>query len=173
MFSNPVVVKILITMLTFLSMLFPNSKGLVGLRQQFENTPSRCMPIIVEAVKEKDVQTVEGYMCKNIRDNKEDLAGEIQALYDCIEGDIVEIGWKYGNAGYSESQQDGRAIMQESIDIDIKTTVDTYTIGIIWEKINNFQPEETGIRNFTIITLDPLERLYSIQATEGLERWHE
>lgn len=173
LFSNPVFVKIIVSLLSILSVIFPNSKNLITMRQQYENDPAKWLPIIVEAIKENDVKTVEDLMCKNIKDNTEDLSGEIQALYDCIEGDIVSIEWEYRGGGYSEQHRDGRVISQEGLSIYITTTVDDYEIGVTWEIINNFQPEEAKIRNFTLITIEPLERLYSICATDGIRCWHE
>ncbi len=174
MLFNTVIARILIAILTFLSVVFPNNKGLTSTRQQYENSSSKWAPIIMEAVKEKDVKTVESLMCKNIKDNTKDLSGEIQALYDCIEGDIVSIDWQYRGGDYSETHRDGKSISQVCFEIIINTTVDEYSIGITWETVNNFQPDETKIRNMGLIfRQEPYERLYIIRATEGVFCWHE
>lgn len=174
LFSNPIFVKIIVTILTFLSTLFPTNKNLIGMRQQYENNPDRCVPILIKAIEENDVETLESYMCKNIKDNTDNLPGEIRKLLDCIEGDIVTIEWGYSGGGTNMKQQDGRVISQVGFEINIKTTVDDYSIGFMWEEINNFQPEETGIRLMDLIKdYEPYEKLYNISATEGIMVWHE
>lgn len=172
--STSVFARILAVIISILSLMFPNNKDLIGMRQQYENDPAKWAPIIMDAIKENDVKTVEDLMCKNIKDNTDDLSGEIQALYDCIEGDIVSIEWEYRGGGYSESQRDGRKILQEGFSIYITTTADDYAIGFGWEIINNFQPDEAKIRSMGLVkNYEPYERLYLITATEGIRCWHE
>lgn len=164
--------KIIAFIMTVLMALFPNA--FLVQRQQRDNSPEIWGPKIIEAIQEDDVEALENMMCLNIRQNVENLPEQIQYLYDCIEGEIITIEWDYGGDSYSESQQDGKAIAQVGIDIQITTTADQYFIGITWETVNNFQPEETKIRNIGLVkNYWPYDRLCLIQATDGLSCWHE
>ncbi len=180
-----IIVRIIIALLTFVSTVFPNNQNLSYIRQQYEyelismeqfseRNSEKWAPVIMEAIKEKDVKTIQSQMCQNIKDNTEDLPGEIRKLLDCIEGDIVSTEWVYRGGGADMKQRDGRVISQVGFDINIKTTVDDYSVGFMWETVNNFQPEETGIRLMDLIKdYEPYEKLYNISATEGIMVWHE
>lgn len=157
-----------------LLVLFPNSKNLTVLRQERDNRMEIWAPKIVEAIETKDVAALEDMMCLNIKQNTKNLPKEIQNFYDSIEGDILDIYWEPGlGSSYSESQQDGRQIVQYDFDVRITTTKTKYTAGIWWESVNNFQPEETKIRNIGLIYDDTYERVYRIAATNGIGSWHE
>ena len=73
--------------LIFLSTIFPNNKGLMVYRQTMENGLDIYGPVIVEAVKNKDVETLKGLMCANIKKNVPNLDEKILEMYNLIEGD--------------------------------------------------------------------------------------
>lgn len=138
---------------------------------------------VIYAVENKDASAIEAVMCKNIKDNFDDLTGEINKMLSCIEGDIESITWETGG-GYSESDGRGNSITQNHQDYEIITTEGVYGISIVVETYNSFSSDELGIR---AIALDSLikntnpnisreyvygETLYDISATEGVKDWH-
>lgn len=139
---------------------------------------------VIYAVENKDASAIEAVMCKNIKDNFDDLTGEINKMLSCIKGDIESITWETGG-GYSESDGRGNSITQNHQDYEIITTEGVYGISIVVETYNSFSSDELGIR---AIALDSLikntnpnisreyvygETLYKIFATEGIKEWHD
>ncbi len=138
---------------------------------------------VIYAVENKDASALEAVMCKNIKDNYDDLTGEINTMLSLIEGDVNSITWKRLGA-YSESDGKGKSITQNNQNYDIVTSKGVYGISIVIETSNSFSPDEIGIRGITLYTLekntDPDssreyiygETLYDISATEGIKEWH-
>ena len=139
---------------------------------------------VIYAVENKDASAMEAVMCKNIKDNYDDLTGEINTMLSYIEGDIESISWETGG-GYSESDGRGNSITQNHQDFEIITTECVYGISVVVETYNSFSSDELGIR---AIALDSLikntnpnisreyvygETLYKIFATEGIKEWHD
>lgn len=139
---------------------------------------------VIYAVENKDASAMEAVMCKNIKDNFDDLTVEINKLLSCIEGDIENITWETGG-GYSESDGRGNSITQNHQDYEIITTEGVYGISVVVETYNSFSPNELGIRAIGLYTLikntNPNisreyvygETLYKIFATEGIKEWHD
>lgn len=139
---------------------------------------------VIYAVENKDAFAMEAVMCKNIKDNFDNLTVEINKMLSYIEGDIESITWETGG-GYSESDGRGNSITQNHQDYEIITTEGVYGISIVVETYNSFSSDELGIR---AIALDSLikntnpnisreyvygETLYKIFATEGIKEWHD
>lgn len=154
---------------------FPN-------RQTMNN--EKVAKAVIYAVENKDASAMEEVMCKNIKDNYNDLTGEINKMLSYIEGDVENITWKR-SGGYSESDGKGNSISQNYQDYDIFTTKGVYGISIVIETHNTFSPEELGIRSISLFTLikNPNpdssreyvfgESLCKISATEGIQDWHD
>ena len=141
---------------------------------------------VIYAVENKDASAIEKYMCQNIKDNFDDLTGEINTMLSYIEGDIENITWEsYG--GYYESDGNGKAVKQNNQSFEIFTTNGVYGIGITLETDNSFNPDELGIRTISLFTkvenTNPHssksypyvygESLYKIFATEGIGEMHD
>lgn len=140
---------------------------------------------VIYAVENKDASAMETVMCKNIKDNYDDLTGEINTMLSYIEGDIENITWKtFG--GYYENDGKGNFARQNDQSYEIFTTSGVYGISITLETDNSFAPEEKGIRTISVFTkvenTDPHssrsypyvfgESLYKIFATEGIGELH-
>lgn len=138
---------------------------------------------VIYAVENKDASALEAVMCKNIKDNYDDLTGEINNMLSLIEGDIESITWKkFG--GYYENDGNGKSINQNAQSYDIFTTEGVYGFSVIIETDNSFSLEELGIRGIALhteikntdssIPNDYVygEFLYDISATEGIEEMH-
>ncbi len=171
------------TILIFLSTIFPNNKGLMMYRQERDNGLDIYGPVIVEAVKTKDVEMMKGLMCANIKRNVQDLDGKIREMYALIEGDYISSEWdEYGvnSSSHSMSREAG-TIVQEAFNMKLMTTEKQYHIAAVWETVNNIQPEETRIRAIYLEYYLPKDengitrtvRIYAIEATDGIGSWHE
>lgn len=139
---------------------------------------------VIYAVENKDASAMEAVMCKNIKDNFDNLTEEINTMLSYIEGDIESITWKRLGA-YSESDGRGNSITQNNQNYDIFTSKGVYGISIVVETQNSFSSDELGIRAISLYTLikntNPDssreyvygEPLYDISATEGIKEWHD
>lgn len=138
---------------------------------------------VIYAVENKDASAMEAVMCKNIKDNYDDLTREINNMLSYIEGDIEKITWKrYG--GYFVNDGKGNSITQNDQSYDIFTSEGVYGFTIIIETNNSFSSEELGIRAIALHTevknTDPNiskdyiygEFLCDISATEGVNEMH-
>ena len=175
--------RFLAMVLIFLSTIFPNNKSLMIYRQSNENGLDIYGPIIVEAVKNKDVAALKELMCANIKKNVPNLDAKILEMYNLIEGDYISSEWdEYGvnSSSHSMSREAG-TIVQEAFNMKLLTTAKYYHIAAVWETINNIQPEETRIRAIYLEYYLPKDengitktvRIYAIEATDGLMAWHE
>jgi len=128
--------------------------------------------VVLDAIKTRNIDAIEAYMCKNIKDHVPNLKGEIGSFIDAIQGDITGFKKRASNgSGYSSSRG---AIEQKDSAWDITTTVTTYYLVIVWEIYNNFAFEERGIRSIGITaTLDDGQKIREgISATEGIWSSH-
>ncbi len=164
----------IIWFLAFLLTFFPNWGSVQYEYLQLTNHTDIAAPKIIDAMKKKDIDTLEGMMCLNIKQNTENLHVKIGELIESIDGEIIEITREISNGSYIGKQQDGRSLIQAGMGFHIRTStsVGTYYLGVMWETANNFESKETGIRNIGL--LDPNGYLLSrIYATEGIGEWHD
>ena len=141
---------------------------------------------VIYAVENKDAAKMEEVMCKNIKDNHEDLTAEINKMLSYIEGDVENITWeRFG--GYFENDGNGKSIKQNDQRYDIFTTKGVYGFIVVLETDNSFSPDEIGIRAICLYTqienTEPIssqvykyihgESLYDISAVEGVNKMHD
>jgi len=151
--------KIIISILTFLLMLFPNWSGLLAEYQFRTFDMDTSVSMVMDAISAKDIGTIETMMCLNIKQNILDLPDEIGKLINAIDGSIVEISpWR---RNYSSTTANGRERLYfEQIKLDFKTSEKEYSLGIMWGIVNSLAPKEIGIRR--IVLTDP-----SLFGTDG------
>ena len=175
--TGTAIAKIVSVLLPILLALFPNSTSLISIDQQINNNSTIAASKIIAAFEERDSKALEDLMCNNIKIKTENLKSKIGEMFSCIEGEAVESSYDTGSHSFSADHGNGKQILQTSIDITIKTTQKEYDIGVVWETINTFQTEETGIRSIVLqeksTTDNTFKELYVIQATEGISEWHE
>ena len=138
---------------------------------------------VIYAVENKDASAMEAVMCQNIKDNFDDLTGEINTMLSYIEGDIESITWE-SFGGYYENDGKGNFAKQNDQSYEIFTTTGVYGIILTIETANSSAPEETGIRAIGLQKLKENpntnssykyifdENLYKIFATEGIGELH-
>jgi hypothetical protein len=162
--------KFYIGLMAFLLMLFPNSGSLQYNYLVQTNHTNIAAPKIISAMKAKDIDALEELMCRNIKDNVNNLSVEISKLMDSIDGEIINSSWE--NIGdYNENRGNGKAILQVNLVICLSTSMNTYHLGVMWETANSFAKEEAGIRNIGL-SVDS-HTLVLITATEGVGEWHD
>lgn len=168
-----VIAKIIISIMAFLFILFPNNGSLQYNHLIQTNGTNIVAPKIVEAIKERDIDTLEEMMCLNIKQNTENLPEKIGELLDAIDGEIIEITYKLTGTNYSSSRPEG-SMVQDSMKFYIKTSTSegTYRLSVVWEIANTFAIEETGIRGTGLTDPDGYF-LTNILATEGVGCWHD
>lgn len=165
--------KIIISIVAILLIFFPNNKSLISYNQQITYNSAIGAERIIEAFKNEDVAALEELMCQNIKNNVENLPDKIQGLFDAIDGEIIEATYESRGGSYSGSNPGKGSITQSGVFIYITTTTGKYDIGVWWETVNTYQPEETGIRSIAIIVPSTLKLLGKISATEGVGNWHD
>lgn len=139
---------------------------------------------IIYAVENKDASAIEAVMCKNIKDNFDDLTGEINKMLSCIEGDIESITWKSFGSRYI-NDGNGKSLKQNSQNYTIITSKGAFSLSLTVETDNSFAPDELGIRTIALHKLikNPDSNssyeyisdgvLYKIFATEGIGEMHD
>lgn len=139
---------------------------------------------IICAVENNDASAMESVMCKNIKDNFDDLTGEINTMLSYIEGDIESITWESGGGCYINDGK-GKTIKQNDQSYIIVTTKGVYGFSVVIETDNSFASDELGIRAIAlhskIRNTNPNdsrdyvygESLYRIFATEGVKELHD
>jgi len=167
--------KIILSVLTFLLMLFPNCTRLQVEYLSRELARDLTEANIVRIINTHDVPALEALMCGNIKQSVPDLRGKIGEFFDAIDSEIN--AFTLGSKGtYSADHGNGKSLRQKVIQINFETPSGFYAIVSTWETYNSFQPNEMGIRAITIGEIVPpstATMLYDIRATNGVGEWHE
>ena len=110
--------KIVVGILAFLLWIFPNDLGLRAMYQQRSFNMDNSICGVVEAINKSDANALEAMMCLNIKQNVEDLQGEIDKILDAIDEVIDSYSW---TKGYSrDSKADGERLYYQSVDISFR-----------------------------------------------------
>jgi len=167
------VTSIILSILTVLLMLFPNSTRLQVESRKRILARDFTGENIVRIINERDNDALEELMCGNIKQNMSDLSDKIEELFDIIDGEIIDFKWETFS-GYYENHANGKSISQKDYRLDFSTATGSYRIRGIMEYFNSFQPKEMGIRSITLRD-DPSasEWVVQIRATNGVGEWHE
>lgn len=112
---------------------------------------------IMDAIENRDIDALEAMMCQNIKDNVENLPEKIGEFIDTLPGEIIK--WELDtNPSFSTYEKNGKGKVIQEIEIEaiVYTTVGgPYEVSVIWQFINNYQPEELGIRTFELLDKNP------------------
>jgi len=167
--------KAILSILTFLLMLFPNCTRLqVEYRQRIVNR-DLTEANIVRIINAHDVDALETLMCGNIKQNVQDLRDKIGEFFNAFDSEIS--AFTLGSKGtYSANHGNGKSLHQVVTQINFDTPSGSYGIVYMWETYNSFQPNEMGIRSITLAEVVPpstVTILYDISATNGIGEWHE
>jgi len=164
--------KIIIGILAFLLWLFPSWKSVLADYQSRTFDSTKAATAVIDAITARDVAALEAMMCKNIVDNVSDLPGEIGKLYDAI-GDLNGVTTRWSMGVYSGSRDGGKRISQSILEIHFSNSDGDFAVFISWETVNNFSPDEKGIRSIALFDKELHANAYEITATEGTVGWHD
>ena len=165
--------KIILSVVTFLLMLFPNCTRLQVEHRTRILARDFTGSNIVRIINERDIDAMKALMCLNIKQNTLNLSDKIEELFDAVDGEIIEFTWKT-SGGFSGNHGNGKSLAQKHYTLDFATSTKSYRIIGICEYHNSFQPKEMGIRSMTLA--DPptsLIAVVQIRATNGIGEWHE
>ncbi len=170
--------KILISVLAFLLTIFPNNSTLLGNYQELQFIGVKSVnEIIVKAVKEKNADLIYELYCPYYKENVEDLHRKLNELFDCIDGEILEVSG--GGRGSESSKNNGKYYYHNRMwNINFKTdTYDeatavgthgdiNYTLYVSWTISDTRNPEYVGLRSLMLCdeTVFPHEIIYIIIA---------
>ncbi len=158
-----------IAFMAFLLVLFPNWGNLQFTYLQQTNNITRTE--FISIIDNKDVDTLEKKMCKNIKDNVPELRNEISKMLDAVDGKIDSASFDTG-ASFTGNREDGRAIHQSTKHFYFVTVKGTHYKGhILFETANSFNKEEAGIRQIALYSGEV--KLGIITATDGILNWHD
>ena len=119
---------------------------------------------VIVSVEKRDVDALERMMCKNIRDNEDDLRAKIQLLYDGIDGDVKGIDWDTPYEGSISTTY-------KTIDIffTVTTSKDVYYLSTTWIFQNAKAPDSKGIYYIALrrAAAEPGDNIVEIEATDG------
>jgi len=134
----------------------------------------KSVAAVISAFKTRDINAIEAFMCKNIKDNVLDLRGEIGKMIDAMQGEIISYSATSGGAGFNGSSG-GRRIEQTMAASNITTSAGNYKLSMLWETYNNFSLAERGVREISLYLMlgDGYEILARFEATDGGFKMHD
>lgn len=147
--------KIIVSILAFLLTFFPNSAFLLSNYQNLSFLGKATInDIIVEAINNDDVYTIEGLLSQHTKENGENLNQKIKELIAAIDGDIVDYR-EHGSGGGGEYSNSGVSVKDENWKIHIKTdTNKEYLVCVSWVIVNTNNSEKVGMKTLRLIDTD-------------------
>lgn len=144
-------IKIIVSILAFLLIFFPNNSFLLSNYQQLSFLGEDAITdMIVEAIKNNDADTIEGMLSQHTKENGENLKQKIKELIGAIDGNIIEYQ-EHGSGGDGEYSDNGVSIKDKSWNILIKTdTNEEYLVGVSWIIVNTIHPEKVGMKTLCL-----------------------
>jgi len=141
--------QIIAGILSFLLMIFPWSGTLLSLYQS-ASFPGEKVVIqnIVDAINARDIDAIEAMFSLDTKQNTANLRGNIGALIDAVDGEIIS---ETQHSGYaSDESGTGKAISRRSWARRLKTAMQTYILDISWTIVNTSAPREVGLNSLTL-----------------------
>ena len=138
--------KIIAFFMSILIMLFPNAT--IDLQQQRENDINKWIPIVEEAIYNKDVSATMDFMCEALRQD-EFLPKKIQQLYQLIDGTPMAIEWEKSISASNETRSYIAYHLNFTTDME-----HMYSITLEWQTVDLEKPEWTKCVGYSLDTLD-------------------
>jgi len=171
--------KFIAGIIAFLLTFFPNSLFLQASYQSHTFDRGATAHAVVDAIETRNVEALADMMCKSIKTGEPDLPGEIQRLYNIIDNanidDETEITWEWMGS-YNKSDGTGKRIAQTYLVIFFPSVGGDYLLNFCWETVNNFAPDERGIRFVSFAFRGPIPTgMYDfcLRAAKGVGEWHD
>jgi len=137
--------KFLAGILTFLLWIMPWWTGLYNTRNRLAFDATAICNEVIRCVKTRDTTTLESMMRPWLKNNEGNLSGKIEALLDCIDGDIIEI-----RISDMEGTRNTDGIYSVERIIIIKTAGVLYNLRVYYDVTNSKNSKDVGISWFQL-----------------------
>lgn len=142
--------KIIISIVSFLLVLFPFSSTLLATQQQLSFPGvQEITNDIVEAIKSNDIGAIENMLSEETKQKIEDTKKEIGAFFQTIDGQVVKT-MSIGGGGETSESGSGYVYKVKTWGLKIETTQNTYRIMITWVIADTKWPEHCGLVGITL-----------------------
>ena len=139
----------IIKILAFLLTMFPSCGTLLAPYQSL-TYPGQIVvtDCIMNAIETGDITALEDMISISSKENMEDLPGNLTAIINSIDGEVVEYS-SLGTSDYDKSNY-GSQISRRSWKIIFNTATEAYRLDVTWIVVNNHEPEEVGMRSMSL-----------------------
>jgi len=142
--------KFLAGILTFLLWLMPWWTGLYNAREKLTFDMTAVCNKVIRSVENHDVATLESMMRPWIKNNVVNLTGKIEALLDCIDGEITRSG-----INSSEGTSNNNGIYRVGKSVYFYTAKDLYNIRVEYDVTNSKNKSDVGISWLKLVVAKP------------------
>lgn len=120
-----------------------NSNEAGGLIMIEEQKADERMEKIISAIKANDKEALKLLFSKIAIDESDDFDGEVDSLFDFIQGDIIS--WKRDGWGSDESIADGKKSLMIRPGFKVVTDVEEYMLFLIDYAVDTIDPDNEGV----------------------------
>ncbi len=142
--------KIIISIVSFLLILFPFSSTLSATYQQL-TFPGvhEITNNIIDAVKSNDIQAIEEMLSEEAKQRMENPQKAIREFLKAFDGEVIEARYLQSAGGETSSGM-GYVYKVETWKIEVKTSQSTYLIWVTWVIADTRGPKEVGLAGMTV-----------------------
>lgn len=155
--------KIIISIVSFLLVLFPFSSTLSGAYQQL-TFPGvhEITNDIIDAVKSNDIQAIEGMLSEEAKQRMENPQKAISEFLKAFDGEVIESRYLQSAGGETSSGM-GYVYKVETWTIEIKTIKSTYWLSTTWIIADTRSPQHVGMSSMLLSDIEDniLAELYA------------
>jgi len=142
--------KIIISIVSFLLILFPFSSTLSGAYQQLTFPGvQEITSDIIDAVKSNDIQAIEEMLSEEAKQRMENPQNVISEFLKVFDGEVIEARYLQSAGGETSSGM-GYVYKVETWKIEVKTSQSTYLIWVTWVIADTRVPKEIGLAGMTV-----------------------
>ncbi len=105
---------------------------------------------IFSAIKEKDNEALKSLFSKKVLDEADDFDGEVDVLFDFMQGDIVSLEWD-GSSPSEASMGGGKQTLMIQFGFTIKTNQENYHFFVIDYNEDTKNPDNQGVYMLELI----------------------
>ena len=164
-------VKILLSIVMFLIMLFPDSGTLLIYQQQLSFPGEKAVAEeIIDAIKDRDSEALIDMYSEVAKNTGEITTGNIERFFEFFEGDIIYGDYLYADGGDHIAYGSGES--HRKMKITLETNNEKYTLFASWAIVDTENPEKVGLVQLTLypyIWEEPRVPIVRIPLTESLK----
>lgn len=142
--------KIIISIVSFLLVLFPFSSTLLATQQQLSFPGDQEITSdIVDAIKLNDIQAIEEMLSKEAKQRMGDPQKTIREFLQNIDNEIVGVR-QIGGGGESSESGAGYVYKVKTWTIEVETTQKTYLLSPTWIIADTRSPQRVGMSSMLL-----------------------